>query len=154
MMDTSTASRVSCVTGSTAAGGARVLSSSGVSGVLGFMCTAAAGCGGGAFMGTSVTRGMRPPALPPRPPISLWLWALPWPGGWSCVCCLLWCYYWVLWGCRLGSWGSGITGPTSAVAQVPLPLCFPVHPSVDAQVCGILQGPDVVGRGSFLEPWL
>ena len=133
--------------------GSRVLSSSGVSGILGFMCTAAAGWGR-SFMGTSVTRGRRSPALPPLPSISLWPWALLWPGGWNCVCCLLWCYYWVLWGCRLGSWGSGITGPTSAIAQVPLPLCFPAHRPVDAQVCGIFQGADMVGRGRFLALWL
>ena len=116
------------------------------------LCALLLQVGGGSFVGTSVTRGMRP--LPPLP-------SIPCGCGRYCgqeagvVCVASSGAATGFYGATsLAAWGSGITGPTSAVAQVPLPLCFPVHPPVDAQVCGIFQGPDVVGRGSFLELWL
>ena len=38
----------------------------------------------------------------------------------------------------------------SAVPLVRPPPCVPVHPPLDAQMCGILQQPDILDRGILL----
>ena len=45
--------------------------------------------------------------------------------------------------CRQVLWGRGIAGTASTAAPVPPPLCVPVHPPLDVQMCGILWHPGV-----------
>ena len=57
------------------------------------------------------------------------------------------CYYCILWNAR-------IAGTTSKIPLFPPPLCVPVHPPLDEQVCGILWHPGMLGRGTFVELWV
>ena len=106
-------------------------------------------------MGTSTAGETGSQTLLPLLPSYLWLWAPLQPGGQSCIHCLP-CRYWVFWDCRFSchGWWTRIAGTTSTVPQVPPPLCVLVHPPLGVQICGILQCPGVLGRGTFVESWM
>ena len=57
---------------------------------------------------------------------------------------------------RLSSLGH-LSGITSTICTIPLvtpPLWVPIQLPFDVQLCGIFQGPGMLGRGTFAELWM
>ena len=57
--------------------------------------------------------------------------------------------------CSLGLWAQ-LPWPESwaAVPSVLPPLCVPVHPPLNVQICGNLWHPSGLSRGTFVELWM
>ena len=85
---------------------------------------------GTAVRGAPVTGGMRPQA--PLIPLPSWLW---------------------LWAPSLRSEGWHGKHCLFPFGSTP-PLCVQVHLPLNAQMCGIVQQPSVLGRGSFVALWM
>lgn len=106
-------------------GEAMVTGSSATSGAVEFI-GAAVGGQGARVTDASMTKEMGLQVLPF--PVFLWLRLLLHPGSLSHVCHLSW----VLWDCKLSLGSPTLLSPSSASSV------FPVHPSLDVLMCGIL----------------
>lgn len=51
----------------------------------------------------------------------------------------------------IGAGETRVTGYTSTVSPVPLPLCVPIHPSSAVRMCGSLRCPGVLGEEPLLS---